>query len=105
MIERWRNQFYFGDNLDVLREHVRNESVDLIYLDPPFNSNATYNVLFRERSGGQVSLPQQAARTLGTVRYVNRLVSQCAQALAHGLQEVRKVVGGCRRQVIRRPSR
>ncbi|MBI4301611.1 MAG: restriction endonuclease [Chloroflexi bacterium] len=47
----WRNQLYFGDNLDILREHVASESVDLIYLDPPFNSNATYNVLFQEKSG------------------------------------------------------
>ncbi len=45
------NRLYFGDNLDILRQHVAAESVDLIYLDPPFNSNATYNVLFRERSG------------------------------------------------------
>ena len=47
----WTNKLYFGDNLDILRENVADESVDLIYLDPPFNSNATYNVLFRERSG------------------------------------------------------
>ena len=45
------NQLYFGDNLDILRQHIADESIDLIYLDPPFNSNATYNVLFRERSG------------------------------------------------------
>ena len=45
------NKLYFGDNLDILRENVADESVDLIYIDPPFNSNATYNVLFRERSG------------------------------------------------------
>ncbi len=45
------NQLYFGDNLDILRQYVADETVDLIYLDPPFNSNATYNVLFRERSG------------------------------------------------------
>ena len=45
------NRLYFGDNLEILREHVADESVDLIYLDPPFNSNATYNVLFRKRSG------------------------------------------------------
>ncbi len=45
------NKLYFGDNLNILRENVADESVDLIYLDPPFNSNATYNVLFRERSG------------------------------------------------------
>ena len=42
---------YYGDNLPVIREHLRDESVDLIYLDPPFNSNASYNVLFREKSG------------------------------------------------------
>lgn len=42
-----RNAFYFGDNLHILRDYVADESVDLIYLDPPFNSNATYNLLFR----------------------------------------------------------
>ena len=46
-----RNALYYGDNLQVLRERVPDESVDLIYLDPPFNSNATYNVLFREKTG------------------------------------------------------
>ena len=45
------NTLYYGDNLDILRQHVGDESVDLVYLDPPFNSNANYNVLFKERSG------------------------------------------------------
>lgn len=45
------NRLYYGDNLDVLRDHVPDASVDLIYLDPPFNSNAGYNVLFRSASG------------------------------------------------------
>ena len=45
------NTLYYGDNLQVLREHIPDESVDLVYLDPPFNSNASYNVLFREKSG------------------------------------------------------
>ena len=49
----WKNKLYFGDNLTVLGEHVPDESVDLVYLDPPFNSNATYNVLFRETSGAE----------------------------------------------------
>ena len=44
----WQNQLYFGDNLDILRNHVADASVDVIYLDPPFNSNANYNVLFQE---------------------------------------------------------
>lgn len=46
-----RNILYYGDNLDVLCRYVADESVDLVYLDPPFNSNATYNVLFKEHSG------------------------------------------------------
>ena len=47
------NALYYGDNLDVLREHVPDESVDLIYLDPPFKSNQSYNVLFAERDGSR----------------------------------------------------
>ena len=45
------NVLYYCDNLDILRHHVPNESIDLIYLDPPFNSNRSYNVLFKETSG------------------------------------------------------
>jgi site-specific DNA-methyltransferase (adenine-specific) len=47
------NGLYYGDNLDVLRASVGSESVDLVYLDPPFNSNASYNVLFKAPSGAQ----------------------------------------------------
>src|SRR3954462_8673155 len=47
------NQLYYGDNLSVLRDHVREESVDLVYLDPPFNSRQDYNVLFAEKDGTQ----------------------------------------------------
>jgi site-specific DNA-methyltransferase (adenine-specific) len=46
-------QLYFGDNLPVLRKHLKDETVDLIYLDPPFNSNASYNVLFKTPAGDQ----------------------------------------------------
>lgn len=45
------NHLYYGDNLRVLRDQIRDESVDLIYLDPPFNSNASYNVLFKGPAG------------------------------------------------------
>ena len=48
-----QNTLYYGDNLDILRRYVDDESVDLIYLDPPFNSNADYNVLFAEKDGTQ----------------------------------------------------
>ncbi len=49
------NLLFYGDNLDVLRQHVKDESVDLIYLDPPFNSNADYNVLFAEQDGSRAA--------------------------------------------------
>lgn len=45
------NTLYFGDNLKILRDNIRDETVDLIYLDPPFNSKANYNVLFRSPKG------------------------------------------------------
>jgi len=48
-----RNKLYYGDNFTVLRDHVRDCSVDLVYLDPPFNSRADYNVLFAEKDGTQ----------------------------------------------------
>src|SRR3990170_3656121 len=51
MAEMNTNVLYYGDNLDVLRKHIPNESVDLIYLDPPFNSSRSYNVLFKESTG------------------------------------------------------
>jgi site-specific DNA-methyltransferase (adenine-specific) len=47
----WKNTLYYGDNLAVMQEYLPDESVDLIYLDPPFNSNRNYNVLFRDESG------------------------------------------------------
>lgn len=47
------NTLYFGDNLQILREHIPNESVDLIYLDPPFNSNRAYNVYLSTPKGQQ----------------------------------------------------
>jgi site-specific DNA-methyltransferase (adenine-specific) len=47
------NQLYYGDNLAVLRDHIPDQSVDLIYLDPPFNSRQDYNVLFAEKDGAR----------------------------------------------------
>ena len=47
------NQLFFGDNLDVLRESIKDETVDLVYLDPPFNSKRDYNLLFKSPEGAQ----------------------------------------------------
>src|SRR5712691_4759951 len=42
---------YYGDNLDILPRYIKDESVDLVYLDPPFNSNQEYNVLSGAKDG------------------------------------------------------
>lgn len=54
------NTLYYGDNLDILQRYIKPESVDLIYLDPPFNSNASYNVLFSDRKGEKSAAQLQA---------------------------------------------
>ena len=57
------NQLLYGDNLDILRRYVAEESVDLVYLDPPFKSNQDYNVLFAERDGRDARCrPDQGVR-------------------------------------------
>lgn len=55
-----KHKLYFGHNLSILREHVPDGSVDLVYLDPPFNSAVNYNILSRENSG-EGSAPQTTA--------------------------------------------
>lgn len=54
------NRLYYGDNLNVLRESVASESVDLVYLDPPFNSNANYNILFKSPAGSSLGRSSRA---------------------------------------------
>ena len=51
---------YYGDNLDILRRYIRDETVDLIYLDPPFNSAANYNAFFQEKDGTAAASQIQA---------------------------------------------
>ena len=60
------NALYYGDNLRILREYVPDESIDLIYLDPPFNSNRSYNVLFRETSSAASQARSRHLKTRGT---------------------------------------
>jgi DNA methylase len=85
------NVLYYGDNLPVLRKYVPDESVDLVYLDPPFNSNATYNVLFAEQDGSRAAAQikafgdtwrwdQAAAAAYEEVVLAGADVSRCLQA-------------------------
>ncbi|MFC1951908.1 DNA methyltransferase [Chloroflexota bacterium] len=94
----WKNKLYFGDNLDILREHVASESVDLIYLDPPFNSSATYNVLFQEK-GGEKSVAQITAFEdtwhwgMESEYAYQEMVRESPQKLASLLQAMRAFLG------------
>ncbi|MFA7296995.1 MAG: DNA methyltransferase [Dehalococcoidia bacterium] len=92
------NTLYYGDNLDVLRRHIPDDSVDLIYLDPPFNSNQEYNVLFAERDGSRAAAQikaftdtwrwdQAAARSYQEVVEAGGDVSKAMQAFRTLLPE------------------
>ena len=94
----WTNQLFFGDNLSVLREHIADESVDLIYLDPPFNSNATYNVLFEEKSGEDSTAQITAFDDtwhwdLGSEAAYREVVTEGPERLASLLQAMREFLG------------
>lgn len=98
MSENWENKLFFGDNLDILREHIPDESVDLIYLDPPFNSKATYNVLFREQSGEESTAQITAFEDtwhwgLESEKTYHELVTQGTKKLADLIQALRSFLG------------
>lgn len=93
------NTLYYGDNLTILRNEIREESVDLVYLDPPFNSKANYNLLFRSPKGHESHAQitafedtwhwgEQAEREFGElIHQPNTDVSEMMQALRRFLGE------------------
>lgn len=62
--KNWVNKLFYGDNLEILRDRIPAESIDLIYLDPPFNSNRSYNVLFADTQA-KGHLPQSSQEAGG----------------------------------------
>ena len=96
--ETRKNKLYFGDNLSILREHVADNSVDLIYLDPPFNSNATYNVLFAEKSGEKSAAQITAFEdtwhwSIESERALHETVTEGPQKLSDLMQALRGFLG------------
>ncbi len=94
----WKNKLYFGDNLDIMRDCITDESVDLIYLDPPFNSSATYNVLFAERNGTQSAAQITAFEDtwhwdIKTEAAYSELVTDGPRKLADLIQALRSFLG------------
>jgi site-specific DNA-methyltransferase (adenine-specific) len=84
------NILYYGDNLTVLREHVKDESADLIYLDPPFNSNQDYNVLFKERDGARSGAQIKAFKD--TWMWDQEASRAYHEMVEHGPEEVSKAL-------------
>lgn len=98
MVGTWHNQLYYGDNLEVMRKYIPDESVDLIYLDPPFNSKATYNVLFAERNGTKSAAQITAFEDtwhwgLESEEVYHEIVTQGPKKLADLIQALRSFLG------------
>ena len=93
-----RNTLYYGDNLAVLREHVATASVDLCYLDPPFNSNRSYNVLFKEESGAssdaQIKAFDDTWHWPGAVDTYHELVTHTGGKVGEMVGALHSVLGG-----------
>ncbi len=92
------NTLYFGDNLDILRRYIDDESVDLIYLDPPFNSNQAYNVIFEEENGSGSGAQIEAFDdtwhwTMETSELFHRTVEGGDVRVSETLQAFRRMLG------------
>jgi DNA modification methylase len=91
-------RLYYGDNLVVLREHIRDESVDLAYLDPPFNSDQDYNVLFADQNGSRSQAQVRAFEDTwrwdeGAARAYQDMVSTGPDAVARTMEAFRTFMG------------
>ncbi len=92
------NLLYYGDNLDILRRYIGGESVDLIYLDPPFKSNQDYNVLFREQDGSRAAAQIKAFEDTwqwdSAAAFAYQQTVEAGGKVSEALQAFRKLLGG-----------
>lgn len=89
-----QNTLFYGDNLMILREHIRDESIDLIYLDPPFNSNRSYNVLFKDESGH--ASEAQISAFEDTWHWGEQAEQTYIELVTHGSPEVSRMIAALR---------
>ncbi len=91
------NTLYYGDNLDILRRYVGDETVDLVYLDPPFNSKANYNMLFKEHDGTNSAAQFQAFEDTWHWDHVAAAayqeVAERNDKVSQAIQAMRKMLG------------
>jgi site-specific DNA-methyltransferase (adenine-specific) len=88
------NILYYGDNLDILRQHIKDETIDLVYLDPPFKSNQDYNVLFPEQNGSRSAAQIKAFKD--TWRWDQSAAAAHQEVVESGPQRVSQVMQGFR---------
>ena len=93
-----KNTLYYGDNLFILREHIPNDSVDLIYLDPPFNSNRDYNVLFKDEHGSDSEAQIKAFEdtwhwNLEAEQTYAELLTEASEHIAKMIDALRDLIG------------
>jgi len=91
------NHLFYGDNLEVLRRHIKDESVDLIYLDPPFKSDQNYNVLFAEQNGSrskaQIKVFEDTWRWDQAAAVVYQEAVEAGGAVSQAMQAFRTFLG------------
>src|SRR5436309_1622251 len=88
------NVLYYGDNLDVMRRYLKDESVDLVYLDPPFKSQQDYNVLFAEQDGRRAAAQIKAFEDtwrwdLGSAEAFEETVEEGPEPLSRAMRAFR----------------
>ncbi|CAA9321766.1 MAG: Type III restriction-modification system methylation subunit [uncultured Chloroflexia bacterium] len=91
------NTLFYGDNLNILREHIPAGSIDLVYLDPPFNSSRNYNVLFRDKRGESEAQIAAFEDTWhwgpDAERTYHELVMTATPRVSHTIGSLREIVG------------
>jgi site-specific DNA-methyltransferase (adenine-specific) len=88
------NVLYYGDNLDILRRYIKDETIDLIYLDPPFKSEQDYNVLFAEQNGSRAAAQIKAFED--TWQWDQAAAKAYQEIVETGPQRVSQVMQGFR---------
>lgn len=89
-----KNTLYYGDNLAVLRDHIPDASIDLVYLDPPFNSNRNYNILFKDEHGLEADAQIQAFED--SWRWGDEAARTYHELVSDGPEKVCQLVGALR---------
>ena len=91
------NTLFYGDNLPILRDYLPDESVDLIYLDPPFNSNRSYNVLFKDEGGtdseSQITAFEDTWHWAGAVATYHALITEAPVHVSKLIEALHATLG------------